>query len=106
MTFTVVLASKCFAADRADEGTLVRVGAKMGSKVVGTCEALRAEVALEGSRVFLNASRVGRGRTRALWIGEIENIITIGNGRRRGTAGFSRWGGIARTRGRRSAVER
>ena len=55
VALAVVLARKGLAADGADKGPLVGVGAQVGAQVVGAREALRAEVALEGGRVLLGA---------------------------------------------------
>ena len=55
VAFAVVLAREGFAADGTDERALVGVGAEVGAEVVGTGEALGAEVALECGGVFLDA---------------------------------------------------
>lgn len=55
MSLTVVLAGKCFAANAADEGTLVCMGAQMRPEVVGAGEPLRTESALESCRMLLRA---------------------------------------------------
>jgi hypothetical protein len=54
VAFAIVLAGEGFAADGADEGTLVGVGAQVGAEVVGTRESLGAETALVCGWVFLN----------------------------------------------------
>ena len=61
MALAVVLAREGFAADGADEGALVGVGAQVGAEVVGAGEALGAEVALECGGVFLHALPVVAG---------------------------------------------
>ena len=63
MPFAVMLPSKGFTADRTDEGPLVGMGTKVRTKIVGSCEALRAERALEGGGVFLNLVLVVAGRS-------------------------------------------
>lgn len=86
----IVLAGKGFAADGADKGTLVRVSSQMGAQVVGAREALGAEGALEGCRMFLRAlgtvvlraRRVNRARPR--WIGKVEDVVAMRHARRRG----------------------
>jgi len=88
VAFAVVLASECFAADGADEGALVGVGAEMGTKVVGACEALGAEIALEGGGVFLDALAVGGYCARTPGVSEVKNVVTMGNARSGRTAGF------------------
>lgn len=79
MALPVVLTRECLPAHRADEGALVGVCAQMGPQVVRTGEALRAEGALEGSRMFLDAlgiSVVGVRRL-VLWIGESQDVIFV-----------------------------
>ena len=85
VAFAVVLAGKGFAADGADEGAFVGVGAEMGAEVVGAREAFGAEVALEGGRVFLDALFRSGGR-RPGWVCEFEDVISIGDGRGGGAA--------------------
>jgi hypothetical protein len=53
VTFPIMLTCKRFAAHAADERSLVGVGAKMRTEVVGTGEAFRTQVALEGSGMLL-----------------------------------------------------
>lgn len=55
VAFSVVLARKGFAADGADEGTFVGVGAEMGAEVVGSGEAFGAEIALVVCWMFLDS---------------------------------------------------
>lgn len=55
VALAVVLAGERFAADGAHKGALVGVRAQVGAQVVGSREALRAEVALERGRVLLDA---------------------------------------------------
>ena len=87
VAFAVVLAREGFAADGADKGAFVGVGAEVGAKVIGAGEAFGAEVALEGCRVFLDALfRSGSGRSGR--VREFEDVIPVGDGRGRGAAGF------------------
>ena len=72
----VVLAGEGFAADCADEGSLVGVRAEVGAEVVGARESLGAEVALEGGRVLLYALAVVIGRG-SLGIREVEDVISL-----------------------------
>jgi hypothetical protein len=55
VALAIVLPSKSFTTVAADKWTLVSVGAKMAAEVVCTCESLRAEAALERSRMILRA---------------------------------------------------
>lgn len=81
MSFSIVLACKGLATDGADEGSFVGMGAEMRAEVVGTREAFRAEITLEGGRMFLNLPIAGnRGSS---GIGKLENVVPIGD----------RWGG-------------
>lgn len=78
VAFAVVLAGEGFAADGADEGAFVGVGAEVGAEVVGSREAFGAEVALEGCGVFLYALFGARGR-RAGRVGELEDVVPVGD---------------------------
>ncbi|KAI4130093.1 MAG: hypothetical protein LQ347_003509 [Umbilicaria vellea] len=97
VAFAVVLAREGLAADGADEGPFVGVGAQVGAEVVGAREAFGAEVALEVGRVFLHPSGVvglivvGPGG-----IGEVEEVFTFGvDGGCGGTPHPGGWGGAA-----------
>lgn len=81
MTFSIVLACKGLATYGADEGSFVGMGAEMRAEVVGTREAFRAEITLEGGRMFLNLPIAGNGGSSG--IGKLENVVPIGD----------RWGG-------------
>jgi hypothetical protein len=78
VALAVVLAGKGLAAHRAQEGTLVGVGAEMGAEVVGSREAFGAQATLEGGRVLLCALRgvrvVGGG---TVLVGEIEDVVSV-----------------------------
>lgn len=78
MSLAIVLACKGFRADIAHEWPLVGVSAKVGTKIVCTCEFLGAEMALERGRVFLNAflwPKCGR----AAGVCELEDVVSIGD---------------------------
>ena len=80
VTLSVVLARECLPAHRADERTLISVGAEMGAQVVGSGEALGAERALESSRVLLDALGIAvvGAHSLVLWICEPEDILSVG----------------------------
>lgn len=72
MSFPVVLARKCLAANAAHEGTLIGMSAEMRSQVVGTCESLRAQSTLESRWVLLCTFRASAfTRRRSGGIGKI-----------------------------------
>ncbi len=77
MTLAVVLASKGFAADSANERPLVGVCAQVRTKVVSSGKAFRAESALKGGRVFLDSALVCAVGRRPLWVGEIKNVAAV-----------------------------
>ena len=95
MAFAVVLAGEGFAADGAYEGSFVGVGAEVRAEVVGPGEAFGAEVALEGCWVFLDTFFTSRGGW-AGRVGEFQDVVSVGNGRCGGAAGFSGGGVVAR----------
>lgn len=72
-----MLTCKCFAADRADKWSFVGVSSQVRAQVVGSSEALRAQVTLESSRVFLCSSTVIGSSTRPLRIGQIQNVVAF-----------------------------
>lgn len=77
--FAVVLAREGFAADGADEGPLVRVRPQVAAEVVGPRELFWAQGALEGGGVFLDAFGVGGGGAGPLWVGEVEDVVAVGD---------------------------
>ncbi len=105
VALAVVLTRKCFPANGTYKGALVSVSAQVGAKVVCTCEALGAEVALEGGRVFLDALVCARD-SRAGGVGEFEDVVAIRDGRGRGATGRFGGGGVARMIGSMGRVER
>lgn len=77
MAFTVVLTSERFAADSADERSLISVSAQMGAEVVCSGESLRTEIALKRSGVLLlPAALCSVGRC-SLGIGEIKDVVSL-----------------------------
>jgi hypothetical protein len=120
VALAVVLTRKCLAAVAADKRSLVSVSPEMRAKVVGACEALGAEAALECGRVLLSTlGGASGGVVRvvggwAIGICEVEDVVPVGNGgygggaaalvvggRRAGLADTGRmWGeGVAAARG-------
>lgn len=87
MAFAVMLAGEGFAADGAYEGAFVGVGAEVRAEVIGSGEAFGAEGALEGRWVFLD-TLFSSGGGWTVWVGEFEDVISVGNGRCGGAAGF------------------
>ena len=79
VAFAVVLACESLAADGANKGTFVGVGAEMGAEVVGSCETFGTEVALKCGWMFLHAAVCASGRG-AVWVGELEDVVTVWNG--------------------------
>ncbi len=99
VTFAVVLAGEGLAADGTDEGPFVGVGAQVGAEVVGAGEFLGAQGALEGGGVFLDAFGVG-GRAGALRVGQVEDVVAVGDRGGGGAArGFGAGRGVARAGG-------
>lgn len=95
VALAIVLARKGLSAHGAHERALVGVGAQVRAKVVGASEAFGAEVALEGSRMFLNPFVASRGGG-AGGIGQFENVVAVGDGGGGGAARGSRRGGFTR----------
>lgn len=97
MPLSVVLAREGFAADGADEWSLVGVGSEMGAQVVGAGEALGAEGALEGGGVLLDALRVAvfcaAGCGLIFGVCEAENIVALVGNRGCGLPASVAWGG-------------
>lgn len=77
MAFAVVLASKCFAADCAYEGSFVGVSAEVGSQVVCASEPLWTQATLEGGWVFLDSFWLTRGCSGSLWVGKIQDVVPV-----------------------------
>ncbi len=80
VSFTVMLAGKCFSTDSANKGPFVCMRAKVAAEVICTGKSFWAKVALECSGVFLN-TLVSAGGCGASRVGEFENVITVGNSR-------------------------
>lgn len=79
VALTVMLTRKCLATYGAHKRAFIRMGTEMGAQVVRPSKAFRAECALKGSGMFLNAFV----HTRRRWpgrIGELQDVIAIGNG--------------------------
>lgn len=81
VSFSIVLASECFTANAAHKWTLISVSAQMRTQIIGACETLRTQGALESCRMFLRTlwvravGRVGRSRG----VGKIQNIVAVGD---------------------------
>jgi len=77
VALSIVLASECFTANRANERSLIRVRSEMRAQVVCSSKPLRAEITLEGSRVFLLPAAFRAIGGRPLRIGEIQNVVAL-----------------------------
>lgn len=81
VAFAVVLSRKSFAADSTDERPLVGVRSKVRTEIVGAGESLGAQGTLESGRVFLNPLVVAASYRRTGRIGELKDIVAVGDGR-------------------------
>lgn len=77
MTFPVVLARKSLRADRTYKRPLISVSTEMGAQVVGTCETLGTQIALEGGGVLLD-SLVACVGARPAGHCKAEEVVSVG----------------------------
>lgn len=87
VSLTVVLSGKCFTAYTAHKGAFVGMRSQMRPKIISTCEAFGAEVALKGCRVLLSPFRV-RSIARLVGIGprrisKVQDVVTVWDARSR-----------------------
>ena len=91
MSLSIMLSRKGFTTDRANKRSFIGMGPQVRPQIVGPCESLRTQVALESGRMLLHPFRVGGGRTWPLRIGQVQDVVAIINRRRRLPPAGSRW---------------
>ena len=72
MSIAIVLANECLSAHSANKRSSIRMGAKVGAKIVCSSEPLWAQAALKSGRVLFDA-----GGGRPVWVSEFKIVVSV-----------------------------